>query len=99
MRRLFDGLVNRAGNMPPLPGIYPDYSAPIIRNGAKGRELVMARWGFPAQLSRAKPRLMLLQDADDLFVSEPALPHAPIPLAGDRLTSERGRFRRQSHCN
>ena len=47
MRRLFDGLIDRAGNMPPLPGIYPDYSAPIIRNGAEGRELVMARWGMP----------------------------------------------------
>jgi hypothetical protein len=47
MRRLFDGLVDRAGNMPPLPGIYPDYAAPIIRNGANGRELLMARWGMP----------------------------------------------------
>ena len=47
MRRLFDGLIDRAGNMPPLPGIYPDYSAPIIRNAAEGRELVMARWGMP----------------------------------------------------
>jgi putative SOS response-associated peptidase YedK len=47
MRRLFDGLIDRAGNMPPLPGIYPDYSAPIIRNGPEGRELVMARWGMP----------------------------------------------------
>ena len=36
MRRLFDGLIDRAGNMPPLPGIYPDYSAPIIRNGRGG---------------------------------------------------------------
>ena len=47
MRRLFDGLIDRAGNMPPLPGIYPDYTAPIIRNSAEGRELVMARWGMP----------------------------------------------------
>ena len=47
MRRLFDGLLDRAGNMPPLPGIYPDYSAPIVRNGPEGRELVMARWGMP----------------------------------------------------
>lgn len=47
MRRLFDGLIDRAGNMPPLPGIYPDYSAPIIRNGSGGRELIMARWGMP----------------------------------------------------
>lgn len=47
IRRLFEGLHDRAGNMPPLPGIYPDYSAPIVRNAEDGRELVMARWGMP----------------------------------------------------
>jgi putative SOS response-associated peptidase YedK len=26
----------------------PDYFAPIVRNGAEGRELVMARWGMPS---------------------------------------------------
>jgi hypothetical protein len=25
--------------MPPLPGIYPDYAAPIIKNLSEGREL------------------------------------------------------------
>ena len=36
------------GNMPPLPGIFPDYSAPIVRNAPDGqRELMMARWGMP----------------------------------------------------
>ena len=33
--------------MPPLPGIFPDYSAPIVRNGPDERELVRARWGLP----------------------------------------------------
>lgn len=47
MRRLFDGLIDRVGNMPPLSGIYPDYPAPIIRNSLEGRELVTARWGMP----------------------------------------------------
>lgn len=47
MRRLFAGLEDRAGNMPTLPGIYPDYPAPIIRNVGEGRELAMARWGMP----------------------------------------------------
>lgn len=47
MRRLFAGLVDRAGNMPPLPGIYQDYSAPIIRNAEDDRELVMAPWLGP----------------------------------------------------
>lgn len=39
--------IDRSGNIPPLLGIFPDYSAPIVRNGADGRELVMARWGMP----------------------------------------------------
>jgi putative SOS response-associated peptidase YedK len=41
-------MVDRTGNMPPLPGIFPDYSAPIVRNGEDGRELVNARWGMPS---------------------------------------------------
>ena len=36
-----------AGSMPSLPAIYPDYNAPIIRSGAEGRALVMARWCMP----------------------------------------------------
>lgn len=35
------------GNLPPLPGIFPDYRAPIVRNTAEGRELTLARWGMP----------------------------------------------------
>lgn len=32
----------------PLPGIFPDYLAPIVRNTAEGRELAMVRWGMPS---------------------------------------------------
>jgi putative SOS response-associated peptidase YedK len=39
---------DRLGNLPPLPGIFPDYQAPIVRNHPDGRELVMARWGMPS---------------------------------------------------
>ncbi len=36
------------GNLPTLPGIFPDYLAPIVRNASDGvRELAMARWGMP----------------------------------------------------
>jgi hypothetical protein len=31
-----------------MPGVFPDYPAPIVRNGANGRELAMARWGMPS---------------------------------------------------
>src|SRR4051812_48734397 len=54
------------GNMPPLPGIYPDYKAPIVRNAPDGqRELMMARWGMPssekALLDATKARAQKLQ--------------------------------------
>ena len=33
-------VVNRyIGNLAPMPGVFPDYKAPIVRNGAEGREL------------------------------------------------------------
>jgi putative SOS response-associated peptidase YedK len=42
-------VVNRyVGNLAPMPGVFPDYKAPIIRNCAGGRELAPARWGMPS---------------------------------------------------
>jgi putative SOS response-associated peptidase YedK len=40
-------LVDRTGNLPPLPGIFPDDAAPVARAGPDGRELTMMRWGMP----------------------------------------------------
>jgi hypothetical protein len=33
IRQLAGAMHDRTGNLPPLPGIFPDYSAPIIRTG------------------------------------------------------------------
>jgi hypothetical protein len=49
-------MLGDVGNMPPLPGIFPDYSAPIVRNHADGRELVFARWGTPSSKSMIEGR-------------------------------------------
>lgn len=38
---------SNVGNAPPLPGIFPDYPAPVVRNTPAGRELAMVRWGMP----------------------------------------------------
>jgi hypothetical protein len=35
---------DKTGNLPPLPGIFLDYMAPIVRNHSDGQELTMARW-------------------------------------------------------
>ncbi len=48
MRALFDGLEDKTGNLPPLPGIYPDYQAPVISKGETGLVLSMMRWGMPS---------------------------------------------------
>ena len=45
---------DRTGNLPPLPGIFPDYGAPIVRESGHGRELVLARWGMPSPLFALK---------------------------------------------
>ncbi|MEO5613674.1 MAG: SOS response-associated peptidase family protein [Cypionkella sp.] len=42
------GIADLMGNLPAMPGIYPDYSAPILRPApAGGWRLAMARWGLP----------------------------------------------------
>ena len=51
IRELTRALFDRTGNLPLLPGIYPDYPAPIVRNRPDGRELTMARWGMPSPTS------------------------------------------------
>src|SRR6202521_1591391 len=41
-------VVNRyVGNLPPMPGVFPDYPAPVVRSTKAGRELTMMRWGMP----------------------------------------------------
>src|SRR4029079_16092946 len=42
-------VVNRyVGNLAPMPRVFPDYKAPIVRNGAEGRERATARGGMPS---------------------------------------------------
>jgi putative SOS response-associated peptidase YedK len=41
-------VINRyVGNLPPMPGVFPDYPAPVVRNVGTHRELTMMRWGMP----------------------------------------------------
>jgi len=34
-------------NQPSLPGVFPDYAAPVVVNGREGREMRDMRWGLP----------------------------------------------------
>jgi putative SOS response-associated peptidase YedK len=48
IRNLFKVDRDSTGNLPSMPGIFPDYPAPIVRNADGGRELALARWGMPS---------------------------------------------------
>ncbi|MGY3147718.1 putative SOS response-associated peptidase YedK [Bradyrhizobium sp. USDA 3397] len=81
IRRLFGALNSNVGNLPSMPGIFPDYPAPIVRNASNGREISMARWGMPssqkALMDATKKRAEKLQskgksvDFKELLKMEP----------------------------
>lgn len=49
IRELSRAMRDTTGNLPPMPGVFPDYPAPIVRTAADGvRELAMVRWGMPS---------------------------------------------------
>src|ERR1700733_11762104 len=47
IRALFRVVNRYVGNLAPMPGVFPDYPAPVIRNASTERELMMMRWGMP----------------------------------------------------
>lgn len=82
IRDLARAMRDITGNLPPLPGIFPDYPAPIVRNAPDGvRELAMVRWGMPSSkkaiFEAAKKRAGKLEakgkavDFDELLRMEP----------------------------
>ncbi|MER0237169.1 SOS response-associated peptidase [Fulvimarina sp. MAC8] len=49
IREFTRAITDRTGNLPSLPGIFPDMEAPVVRTGESGdRELTMMRWGMPS---------------------------------------------------
>ncbi len=47
MRQLFAIHEDLTGNLPPLPDIFPDQMAPVVRLADGSRRLEMMRWGMP----------------------------------------------------
>src|ERR1700709_1553283 len=49
-------VINRyVGNLPPMPGVFPDYPAAVVRNTDHGTELISMRWGMPPPLRTGGP--------------------------------------------
>jgi putative SOS response-associated peptidase YedK len=42
------------GNLPPMPGVFPDYPAPVVQRGRRGRDDAV-RWGVPLPRTGGPP--------------------------------------------
>lgn len=47
IRALFRVVNRYVGNLAPMPGVFPDFPAPVIRNTEAGTEMTLMRWGMP----------------------------------------------------
>jgi putative SOS response-associated peptidase YedK len=55
-RRLMRVIADRTGNQPPLPAIFPDQMAPVVRAARDGvREMLPMRWGLPSPQAGGRP--------------------------------------------
>jgi putative SOS response-associated peptidase YedK len=73
------------GNMPPQPGIFPDYAAPIVRKENDDKVISTARWGMPGSsyvlfknaqkraksLEKKEGREVSKDEFDELLKNEP----------------------------
>ena len=55
-RLFFKATDDQTGNQPPLPAIFPDQMAPVVRAGRDGvREMLPMRWGLPPPQAGQRP--------------------------------------------
>jgi putative SOS response-associated peptidase YedK len=55
IRALFRVMNRYVGNLQPMPGVFPDCPAPVVRNAGAERKLAMMRWGMPPPPRTAGP--------------------------------------------
>jgi putative SOS response-associated peptidase YedK len=47
-------VINRyVGNLAPMPGVFPDYPAPVVRNSGGELEMTMMRWSVRREREEA----------------------------------------------
>jgi hypothetical protein len=54
MRRAFEVVRDSAGNVPPLPAIFPDQMAPVVRLQEGERELIRMRGPYAAHKQQCR---------------------------------------------
>jgi putative SOS response-associated peptidase YedK len=84
-------VINRyVGNLAPMPGVFPDYPAPVVRNTEGGREMAMMRWGMPPP--PRTPGAPVTTSAHVVAaLAHLAQAREPLPRAGQQLRRIRAR--------
>jgi hypothetical protein len=75
---LFRVMNRYVGNLPPMPGVFPDYPAPVVRNAGPGRSGVRRRQVMIARCARVKTSSVTVQSRS----RNSACSRCGLPLAG-----------------
>jgi hypothetical protein len=78
IRALFRVINRYVGNLPPMPGVFPDYPAPVVHNAESGRELTLMRWGMPPPPRTGGPPVTNIRNTSS--------PHITLKDAGAYIT-------------
>jgi putative SOS response-associated peptidase YedK len=71
-------VINRyVGNLPPMPGVFPDYPAPVIRNTDNGTEMTLMRWGMPPPSRTGGPPVTNIRNTSSPHWPDGAKQNAP----------------------
>ena len=82
---LFRVMNRYVGNLPPMPGVFPDYPAPVVRNTAEERELIMMRWGVPPPPRAGGPACHQYPQHHFAALARLAEAAKPMPGPGEQL--------------
>jgi putative SOS response-associated peptidase YedK len=77
---LFRVMNRYVGNLAPMPGVFPDYPAPVVRNTEAGTEMTLMRWGMPPPPQQESLFVWLLKPFFDSIDPKlkPSIPHRSL---------------------
>jgi putative SOS response-associated peptidase YedK len=101
IRRLFGVTADSAGNLSSMPGVFPDYEAPVVRAQNGQRELIKMRWGMPPLLRTGGPSVTNIRNTSLPHWRGWPQPESPLPGSRHQLCRVRPRSEsreRQEGC-
>jgi hypothetical protein len=91
MAKAFAAKRDNSGNVPLLPGIFPDQMAPVVRMCDGERELIQMRWSFPPTTEGRQSARHERPQRIISVLAGLAQAAAPLPRAAHQLQRVQGR--------